>query len=73
MRDVHPVIIEKSDLPALRLPSRQQLEWGELEFSMSACSVTVRTCEKVTLVQDVHTLWFHFVKMGVISLQKMSH
>lgn len=44
--DVHPVIIGKSNLAAPRLPSLQQLERGEPEFSMSTCSVMVRTCEK---------------------------
>lgn len=43
--DVHPIIIGRSNLPAPRLPPLQQLERGEPEFSMSTCSVTVRTCE----------------------------
>lgn len=43
--DVHPIIIGSCNLPALRLPSLQQLERGEPEFSMSTRGVTVRTCE----------------------------
>lgn len=46
MGDVHPVIIGKSNLSAPQLPSSQQLEWGELEFSVSTRSVMAGTCEK---------------------------
>lgn len=69
--DVHPVIIEKSNLPALQLPSPQQLERGEPEFSMSTCSVTVRTCEKSDSGSArTHFMVAHGVKIAVVSLLK---
>ena len=49
---VHPIIIGKSNLPAPRLPSPQQLDWSELEFSMPACSVTARAFGEK---KDTHT------------------
>lgn len=50
--DVLPVIIGKSNLLALHLPSTQQLERGEPEFSMSSFSVMARTCEKSNTVAE---------------------
>lgn len=43
----HPVLIGRSDLSAPRLPSPQQLERGEPEFSRLAPGVTARTCENL--------------------------
>lgn len=41
----HFLLIGTSDLSALRLPSPQQLEQGEPEFSKLTPGVTPRTCE----------------------------
>lgn len=72
--DVHSVIIGKSNLPALQLPSLQQLERGEPEFSMSMCSVTVGTCEKSdswTTHTQSHFLLTRGAMLVVISLQNV--
>lgn len=73
MGDAHPVIIGKSNLSAPLLPSTQQLEWGEPEFSVSTCSVMVGTCEKrdlrptFTHSQDLHI----YIFVGTVSLQNV--
>lgn len=52
----HPVLIGRSDLSAPRLPSPQQLERGEPEFSRLAPGVMARTCENLqeTRAQSCH-------------------
>lgn len=52
----HFILIGRSDLPAPRMPSPQQLERGEPEFPTLPSGVTAGTCENLseTCTQSRH-------------------